>query len=446
MQTKLTLPLVMISILAAIAFGWQWVRENQRTYNLTITTGGKDGEYHAFATALAQVVTQHEPQIKISVIESAGSQENMERLGRGEVELAIVQSDTPVQPSARAVAYLFPEVFHLIALENSGIQEVADLRGRRVALMPEGSGSYDLFWKMSQHYGMEAEDLQTLPLPPDQAIAKLKAGEVDAFFRVIAVGSGAIADLLRTTPAQLISIDQVEAMQLSLPYLEATTIPKGTYDGGAPIPPNPLPVVGVRAILITHADVDEKVIQQITQTLFEFRNELVAIYPKAANLRLPDANANLGMPLHPGAKSYYDQDRPSFVVEYAEPIGLLISVSLLCASGAWQFRSWLLERQKNRADMYNLEILGLVNQVQDSENLEELQLVRAKLFEILHKVVTDLDQDRISSESFQSFAFPWEVAVNSIRHREVVLRNMPISPLPSNPSAAESTVIQGTVE
>lgn len=446
MQTKFTLPLVAVSVVAAMVFGWQWVREHQRTYNLTITTGGKDGEYHAFAEALAEVVTKHEPQIKISVIESAGSKQNMERLGNGEVELAIVQSDTPVQPSARAVAYLFPEVFHLIVLERSGIQSVADLRGKRIALMPEGSGSYDLFWVLSQHYGLTTADLQAVPLPPTEAIAALNRGEVDAFFRVIAVGSASVTDLLRTTPARLIPIDQVEAMQLSLPYLEATTIPKGTYDGGAPIPPAPLQVVGVRAILITHADVDEKVIRQITQTLFEFRNELVSLYPKAANLRLPDANTNLGMPLHPGAKSYYEQDRPSFVVEYAEPIGLLISVSLLCASGAWQFRSWLLERQKNRADMYNLEILSLVNQVQDSESLEELQQVRAQLFDILHKVVTDLDQDRISSESFQSFSFPWEVAVNSIRHREVMLRNIAVTPKFHPTTLMEPSAAQGIVE
>ncbi|NJL42074.1 MAG: C4-dicarboxylate ABC transporter substrate-binding protein, partial [Leptolyngbyaceae cyanobacterium SM1_4_3] len=139
MQTKLTLPLVMISVLAAIAFGWQWVRENQRTYNLTMTTGGKDGEYHAFATALAEVVTKHEPQIKFQ----SSKVRVPRKIWNGWAGVRWNWRSSKVillfKPSARAVAYLFPEVFHLIALENSGIAGVADLRGKRIALMPEGS-------------------------------------------------------------------------------------------------------------------------------------------------------------------------------------------------------------------------------------------------------------------------------------------------------------------
>ena len=37
--------------------------------------------------------------------------------------------------------------------------------------------------------------------------------------------------------------------------------------------------------------------------------------------------------------------------------------------------------------------------------------------------MVDLDEDRISPESFQSFTFPWEVAITTIRHREMVLLN-----------------------
>jgi uncharacterized protein len=58
------------------------------------------------------------------------------------------------------------------------------------------------------------------------------------------------------------------------------------------------------------------------------------------------------------------------------------------------------------------------------DDLEQLQSVRDKLFEILRKVVVDLDKDRISPESFRSFTFPWEVAINTLRHREIVLLNL----------------------
>jgi hypothetical protein len=141
-------------------------------------------------------------------------------------------------------------------------------------------------------------------------------------------------------------------------------------------------------------------------------------------IRPLESGEQLSLPLHPGAKAYYNQDKPNFVVQYAEPIGLLLSVSTLCISGLWQLRLWLQGRQKNRADMYNLEILALIDQVHVIDNLEQLEAIRHHLFEIFHKVVVDLDKDLISPESFQSFTFPWEVAVTTIRHRETILMNL----------------------
>lgn len=431
MQPKLTLPFVLLSILAALGFTVQWIRAQQQVYPLTIATGSRDGEYYTFATALAAVVSQHHRQIKISVVETAGAQENMALLAQNQVQMAIVQSDTPTHPSAQAVAYLFPEVFHLVARSNSNIQSMRDLRGKRVALMPEGSGSYRLFWSLSQHYGLERSDFTPLPMPPDQAYQSLSRGQVDALFRVLALGNASMADFLKSSGAQLLPIDQVEALRLSFPYLEATRIPIGTYDGGVPIPATDLSVVGVRAVLIAHEQVEPEVVQAITSTLFDFRNEIVHRYPRAATMRLPEAGENLGMPLHPGARSFYDRERPIFLVEYAEPIGLLFSVGVLCVSGLWQFRLWLEGRQKNRADFYNQELLELIQRMQTSEDLQELEEIRQQLFAILRKVVTDLDKDRISPESFQSFTFPWEVAITSLRHREMLIMQ-PLKPLPSS--------------
>lgn len=423
MQPKFTLPLVLLSVLAAIGFAAQWVLGRNQINELTIASGSQDGEYYAFAQALATVVARHNPTIKLSVKETAGAQENLALLEQNKAQLGIVQSNTPSIPTARAVAYLFPEVFHMVARPNSGINSVDDLRGKRVALMPEGSGSYDLFWLLSKHYNLPETSFTPMAMPPEQAYEALQQGQVDALFRVMALGNPSMSQLLAGTRSQLIAIDQVDSLRLSLPFLEPSTIPKGAYDGGSPIPPENLPVVGVRAVLITRENADAAVIQEITRTLFDFRNEIVAIYPRAAMMRLPDAGENLGLPLHPGAQAFYNQDRPNFFVKYADSLGLLLSIAALCASGLWQLRIWLEGRQKNRADKYNLEILSLIEQIQQTKDLNELELIRSQLFEIFRQVVSDLDTDRISPESFQSFSFPWEVAMTTLHQREMILTN-----------------------
>lgn len=424
MKPKYALSILGLSLVAAIALAVQLIRHQHQRHSLVIATGGQNGEYYAFAQALSSVVARRHPEIQIRVLETAGASENLELLETRRADLAIVQSDTPAKPSERAVAYLFPELFHLIARLDSGIKTVADLKGKRVALMPKGSGSYGLFWSLGQHYNLQPSDLKVLPLPPDQAYAALRAGQVDALFRVIALGNPATSKLLQDSRSQLIAIDQVGALRLSRPYLEGAIIPKGTYDGSLPLPAQDLPVVGVRAVLVANEAVNAEVIKEITQTLFDYRNEIVAQYPRAASIRLPEAGENLGLPMHPGARSYYSQDTPNFFVQYADAIALLLSIVVVCVSGLWQFRHWLAENQKNRADLYNLEILSLIDQIQAVESLEQLESARTQLFEIFRKVVVDLDTDQITPESFQSFTFTWEVGLDMLRHRETILINL----------------------
>jgi TRAP transporter TAXI family solute receptor len=435
MQGRFVWPLVALGALGALMSAFFLLREKNHTYHLVMASGGRTGEYYAFSQAFSEVVSRNHPNIEIEVIETDGSQQNMTLLRDDQAQLALVQSDTPVELPVRAVALLFPEMFHLIVRADADIDSVADLRGKRVALMPEGSGSYALFWPLSDHYGLTAEAMTILPMSPTDAHAALAQGEVDALFRVITLGNQAVKDLLQTGNTELLAIDQVAALQLSLPYLDARTIPKGTYDGGRPTPAEDLPVVAVNALLVAHDGVPAEVVTTLTETLYQYRNELVSLYPRAAMIRLDTSGSDLGLPLHAGAAAFYSQDNPEFIVEYAEPIGLLLSVSILAISSLWQFRMWWLGKQKNRADTYNLEILDLIDQINRAESLTELAQLRQQLFEILKRVVTDLDVDRITTESFESFTFPWEIANNTIRHQEIVIRSHQTSA--SSPMAEE---------
>lgn len=420
-QGKWAWPLVILSVVAAGAFGVQIWREHTRIHRLTLSTASPTGEYYAFGQAFAQVIATHHADIQITVAESQGSLDNLERIDRGTAQLALIQSDSPVNPSTRAVSYLFPEMAHVVISRESGIESFADLKDHRLALMSEGSGSYKLFWPIAAHYALTPEDLDYIAVPTQQAYAAFRSGEVDALFQVMALGNGGLRQLLQQEKADLLPIDQVAALQLTLPYLEATQIPKGTYDGAIPIPAQDLTAVGVRAVLIARADVDAGVIYRLTESLYQFRSELVSLYPRAATIILPESGENLGLPLHPGARAFYDQDQPNFLVQYAEPMGLLLSIAVLGISGLWQVRLWLIGRQKNRADMYNLQLLELIDRIQESQDLQQLLGHRQELFEILRQVVVDLDEDRISAESFQSFTLPWEVAISSLRHRETIL-------------------------
>ncbi|MEG3862394.1 TAXI family TRAP transporter solute-binding subunit [Microcoleus sp. herbarium12] len=424
MQNKFLLPVALLSVFLIGAFGWKLHQDKQRVYQLTLATGTKTGNYHPFGQALAEVVMQHNPHIRIQVIETQGSEENMRKLESNEAQLAIAQNDTPAVSSARVIASLFKEVFHLIVSEKSGIKSISDLKGKHIALMTKGSGSYSSFWFMSKHYGLKETDFISTPVSWTEASKLFSNGEVDAIFRVIPPGSNLVTDLLQNTQGELVQIDQGSAMKIKLPYLEADIIPKGTYKADPAVPDADLATVGVQATLIAREDVNPEIVREITRILFEYRRNLVAANSLAAMMSQPGGSGGLALPLHEGAQAYYDREKPDFWAANSDLMALYLSIGTLFASWVWQLRSRFLQKQKNQADQFNLAILSLIQNIREAKTLDEIDLLQEDLFKIFKQVIVDLDEDRIDSDSFHSFTFTWETAIKFAGEREKMLREL----------------------
>ena len=421
---KLTLVhgLVALGVVVAGAIGGRWWLDANQTHELVIATGAETGEYYAMGQAIAKVVQKRNPRIRITVKPTAGSRQNLELLDSQSVQLAIAQIDIPAPTSARSIAALYPEVFHLIVRQNSPIKEVADLRKRTFATPVKGSGSYQAFWSMMEHYGIKPEDLKISELSTADAQLAFEQNKVEGYFQVIALNNQALRQFLQKTGAKLVPIEQASAMKILAPYLEAGIIPKGTYQAFPAIPAQDLPTVSVQAILYTHEAISDDLIREITTILFENRSDLIAENPRTATIAFPStSNQNLGIPLHQGAKAYYDREKPSFLQENAEPIALIITVLTIIVSLLLNLKSRLSDAQKNRADGYNLEIAVLLEQIDKTEDTAELAKIRSRLLDIFNKVIKDLDLDKLSPESYQLFVFPWQMAITALRHKELLL-------------------------
>lgn len=424
MPNKFILSVALFSLVLVGGFTWKLFTNNQRIHYLTIAAGGKTGDYYPFAKAIAEVVAQHNPKIRIKVLETQGAQENIKLLEEKKAQLALWQSDADPVPSARAVASLYQEVFHLIVTEQSGIQNVSGLKGKRIALMPKGSGSYSSFWFLSDHYELKHHDFKYITVPWSDASHAFSKGEVDAIFRVLPAGSNVVSELLKNSRGKLVPIKQAAAMKFKLPYLEATLIPEGSYKSEPTIPDRDLPTVGVRATLVAHANVNPALIYEITTILYGHQRDLVARNTLAASISPPGTGGLLSLPIHPGAQDYYEREKPDFLASNADKLAFLLSLLTLVASWTLSLRSRFSEKQKNRADKYNLEIVSLIEQVMILEDLSSVMQVREELFRIFKEVVEDLDKDRITPESFSSFSFTLETALTTVRDRERMLMGL----------------------
>src|ERR1700678_1224789 len=118
-----------MAVIAALVIIW-W--QQSKTEHLTLAAGASSGESYILGNALKTVVERHYPKIRITLLETGGTVENLRMLEDGRAQLAAAQSDIPSGPKARAVAVLYDDTFQLLVPKDSQVQSFVGLRGRRI--------------------------------------------------------------------------------------------------------------------------------------------------------------------------------------------------------------------------------------------------------------------------------------------------------------------------
>jgi len=399
-----------------------------RVYKLTIGAGSPQGESYAISSALAQVLQTHYPRIHLTVKETGGTAENLELLENQTVDLATAQADIPVGKSARLITELYGDKFQLVVKQSSKIRQFSDLRGRRIAL-PQSGGQYKSFLNVADHFGLTPQDFQFVGSDENAANEAFLSGQADAVFRVRAASNLTMQKLARSGKNEFLPIEQSAAMQIKYPAFHPSLIPQGTYQGAPPIPSQDLPTVQVYRTLLANDRLENAVAYAIAQVLTDYRQELMdaippeqsAVRPLVAEFKAPVQGTGLGIPLHPGALAFYDRNKPSFIQEYADFLGLILTIVLLLSSWIIQLKRMIEARQKNQADEYTSRVIELLEQAQASVTLQELESVRQALLQMLTEAVRSLDKDLISEDSFQSFRVVWQIALDVSRERRTSL-------------------------
>src|SRR6202041_173072 len=141
---RLALAALSVAVVAVLAFAW-W--QQSKTEHLTLAAGASSGESYILGSALKTVVERHYPRIRITLLETGGTVENLQMLQDGRAQLATAQSDILPGPKARAVAVLYDDTFQLLVPKDSQVQNLVDLQGRRIALAKSG-GQFQSFLRV----------------------------------------------------------------------------------------------------------------------------------------------------------------------------------------------------------------------------------------------------------------------------------------------------------
>jgi len=449
-----------LGLIAAVT--WHLVHRNQVNH-LTLVAGNRDGESYILSQAIEKVVEANNPKIKIDLQETGGTTENIKLLEEGKAQLATAQADVPTGSSARVVAVLYRDTFQLVVkqkpainpllgakgkptavpqkpginrlvdaknkpiavLQKPEINHFSDLKGKRIGL-PQSGGQFRSFLQVANHYGLKKEDFQFIGVNDEDADQAFRQNRVDAVFRVRDLGNKSILNLVQKHQGRLLPIEQAAAMKIQYPAFEPTIIPQGAYKGSLPsVPANSLPTVAVQRTLLANERVDQSIIQEITAILNEHRQEITDAIPKefdevkplVAAISPPSTTSGTGIPTHLGAIAFYERDKPSFIQENADYVGLILTIVLLFGSWVWQLKSWIEQGKKDAADVY---IASAIELMKDDDGDPEIRL--KELHQVFRQTATDLVEEKISQESFRTFNEAYQTARESIERQIQLLQ------------------------
>ena len=284
---------------------------------LSIGTAPPGGAFFVVGGALAEVLSQADSTRgwQVSAESTKGTQENIRRLARKELDLALANASVtyfavrgegswgrayPVQ----TVMTLAPNVALFIAPASGGIESVGDLRGLRVVLGPAGAGFESFVAPILQAHGLSYEDLKVLNATQTGAVDLLSDGAAAAAFLGGAVPTASITQASTSQEIQFVPFDPAarEKLIAEYPFFEAATIPAGTYRNQN----QDFEGLNVGSMhLIANAEADADLIYQITRTLYENRDQIAARHPAGRFINESNVTRDTGTDFHPGAIRYY---------------------------------------------------------------------------------------------------------------------------------------------
>jgi TRAP transporter TAXI family solute receptor len=277
-----------------------------------LVTGQRGGGFHPFGAALADLLNQGFTEATVDVIPTDGAVSNVEAIQSGQADVGFAFADvaylaftglldghTPPYDQLRAIAVLQLTPVQLFTRPDSGIRSVNDLRGRLVAVGPEGSGTALTARLIFQAFGIAPTEVRTQTLTFSDAGERLIRGEIDAMFDT-AIHPAESATLAVRAGARLIPIGGtvVSRLRREYPFLRQTVVPAGTYPGV-----DVIETVGVDSLLVCRRALDEHLVHELTARLFQALPQL-SLSRRIHFAELDEASTT-PIPLHDGAARYY---------------------------------------------------------------------------------------------------------------------------------------------
>lgn len=313
-------PLALVAsffVLLIILFGVLWILVPPPPKSIELATGFPTGLYYQFGERLKAELSKDGVDLKVR--STGGTIDNLALLNdrKSGVDFAMVQggvANISEYPNLVSIAGMFYEPIWVWYREGTfksdggHLKVLSQLKGKRVSIGNEGSGTLALTKDLLQASGITDKEIDAQKLKPDEALAKLSAGSLDAVFIVAAAEAPILRKFYSIPGIRLMNFDQADAYTRNLPYLSKVTVPRGLLSIQYDQPRQDIQVMAATATLVAHDNASPALISLLLGASYD----ILKSYSRLQKTGEFPSSAGLDFPLDVDAEIYL-KDGPSFL-------------------------------------------------------------------------------------------------------------------------------------
>ncbi|QWD65659.1 TAXI family TRAP transporter solute-binding subunit [Polynucleobacter sp. MWH-Aus1W21] len=304
-------------VLLIILFGVLWVLVPPPPKSIELVTGFPTGLYYQFGERLKSELSKDG--VNLNVRSTGGTIDNLALLNdpKSGVDFAMLQggvANVSEYPNLVSIAGMFYEPIWVWyregAFKSDGgqLKILSQLKGKNVSIGNEGSGTLALTKDLLQIAGITDKEIGAQRLKPDDAIAKLSSGELDAVFIVAAAEAPILRKFYSMPGIRLMNFDQADAYTRNLPYLSKVAVPRGLLSIQYDQPRQDIQVMAATATLVAHDNVSPALVSLLLGASYD----ILKSYSRLQKSGEFPSSTGLDFPLHVDAEIYL-KDGPSFL-------------------------------------------------------------------------------------------------------------------------------------
>lgn len=282
-------------------------------------TAGASGALYAVGAAITNLWDTQIDFVSASSQASNGGIDNLNQIADGESQVSIAISSNCWQSfngtdsfkgnankDLRVIAGLYFNPNQVVATKKSGIEQIADVRGKHFAVAAAGSSvegeCKNHFTAVGMNY---PSDIQAEYIAFGDAADMLQNGTIDGAWIMSGAPAAAVSQAC-SAGCHLVNIgdDVIASLKKDYPWYAKFTIPAQTYPGQD----SDVQTSAIKMVMFTSTSLDEETVYQLTKTLWEHIAELGEAQKNLKGLTPEAAVVDIaGLPLHDGAAKYYKE-------------------------------------------------------------------------------------------------------------------------------------------